>query len=270
MQIGKSRSRSPGIRSEVEQRLAGPHPVAVAHDGVDLAVVGDEPERVGQRPARERVGGEPRVHDGERGGDPLVDQVGEELVELVGGEHALVDEGARRQRREVDVGLVLGALAQAERQPLQRHAGRPGCRRRRRTAGGTSASRRARWRRATSGSIGTSRQPRTVEALLGGELLDPAPGLGDAARRRRAGTRCRRRTRRAAGQLEVDHLAQERVGDLDQDAGAVAGVRLGAGGAAVVEVAQRGERLDHDVVAGTPVSVATKATPQASCSWRGS
>ena len=52
------------------------------------------------------------------------------------------------------------------------------------------------------------------------------------------------------GQLEVDDGAQERVGDLEQDAGAVAGVDLGAGGAAVVEVAQRGERLGHDVVAG--------------------
>ena len=37
--------------------------------------------------------------------------------------------------------------------------------------------------------------------------------------------------------------AQQRVGDLDQDAGAVAGVRLGAGGAAVVQVVQRGEAL---------------------------
>ena len=71
-------------------------------------------------------------------------------------------------------------------------------------------------------------------------------------------------------ELEVDDRPQEGVGDLHQDAGAVAGVDLGAGGAAVVEVAQGGERLDHDVVAGSPVSVATKATPQASCSWRGS
>ena len=51
----------PGDEVAVQQRLAGPHPVAVAHHGVDLAVVGDEPERVRQRPARERVGGEPGV-----------------------------------------------------------------------------------------------------------------------------------------------------------------------------------------------------------------
>ena len=53
----------------------------------------------------------------------------------------------------------------------------------------------------------------------------------------------------ARRQLEVDDLAQERVRDLDQDAGAVAGVGLGAGGAAVVEVAQGGEGLVDDVVA---------------------
>ena len=52
------------------------------------------------------------------------------------------------------------------------------------------------------------------------------------------------------GQVEVDDLAEERVGDLHQDAGAVTGVRLGARGAAVLEVAQRGQRLRHDVVAG--------------------
>ena len=37
--------------------------------------------------------------------------------------------------------------------------------------------------------------------------------------------------------------AQQGVGDLGEDAGAVAGVRLGAGGAPVVEVVQRGEAL---------------------------
>ena len=46
-----------------QQRLTGPHPVLVALDRVDLAVVGDVAVRVGQRPGRERVGREPRVHD---------------------------------------------------------------------------------------------------------------------------------------------------------------------------------------------------------------
>ncbi len=50
-----------------EQRLAGPHPVAVAGQRVDLPVVGHVPVRVGQRPAGEGVGGEARVHQGQAG-----------------------------------------------------------------------------------------------------------------------------------------------------------------------------------------------------------
>ena len=41
----------------------------------------------------------------------------------------------------------------------------------------------------------------------------------------------------AGGQVEVDDRAEEAVGDLDQDPGAVAGVGLGARRAPVVEVA---------------------------------
>jgi hypothetical protein len=53
-----------------------------------------------------------------------------------------------------------------------------------------------------------------------------------------------------SGQFEARGGAQERVGDLQEYARAVARVRLGARGAAVLEVAQRGERLLHDPVAG--------------------
>ena len=68
------------------------------------------------------------------------------------------------------------------------------------------------------------------------------PGPGSAG-----GRRCppRRRPRR---QGEVDHLAQEPVRHLDEQAGAVTGVGLGALGAAVVEVAQRGEAQLDDAV----------------------
>ena len=232
----------------VEQRLAGPHPVPVAHHGVDLAVVGDEPERVGQRPAREGVGGEPRVDHGQCGGEPLVGQVGIEVVELVGGEHALVDEGPAGERGEVDLRLVLGPLAQAERQSLQRHPAHAGtgagdeelAEHRHHAPGGGA--------RGGRGSIGHLAPAEDREALLGRDLLDPPPGLRDllvvTGKERRADG-----VRRRGRQLEVDDLAQEGVGDLHQDARPVAGVGLGARGAAVVEVAQGRQRLGHDVVA---------------------
>jgi hypothetical protein len=85
-----------------QQGFAGAHEVAVALDRVDLTVVGDHPVGVGERPHREGVGGEARVHQRQCALDPVVVEVGEELGHLAGGEHALVDEGAARQAREVD------------------------------------------------------------------------------------------------------------------------------------------------------------------------
>ena len=55
-----------------------------------------------------------------------------------------------------------------------------------------------------------------------------------------------------AGQLEPEltgDLTEEPVGDLEQDAGTVTGVGLGADGAPVLEVAQGLDGLGHDVVA---------------------
>jgi len=108
---GKGARQVAGDEVGAEQRLAGPHPVAVALDGVDLAVVGEQPEGVRQLPRREGVRREPGVHERQRRLDALVGQVGEHLAQLLRGEHALVDGGPGRQRREVDAGLVLGPLA---------------------------------------------------------------------------------------------------------------------------------------------------------------
>ena len=144
--------------------------------------------------------------------------------------------------------LGLGALAQAERQPLQRHAadprGPPGDEqlgeRRHHAAGG----------RAERGVVDRHLAPaEDGEALLLGDLLDPTAGLGDlvgVTRQERGADG----VRPGRGEVEVDDVAQEGVGDLEQDARPVTGVDLGAGGAAVVEVAERRERLRHDVVAG--------------------
>ena len=103
----------------LQQRLARPHPVLVAHHRVDLAVVGDHPVRVRQRPRRERVRREARVHERQRRLEALVVEVGVELAQLLRDEHALVDERAGRQRREVHRGLVLHALAGDERSPVE-------------------------------------------------------------------------------------------------------------------------------------------------------
>ena len=121
----------------VDERLAGAHPVLVAGDGVDLTVVRDPAERVGQRPRRERVGGEPRVHDAQRALQPVVLQIEVERLELRGGQHALVDERLAGKAWEIDgftagtvlarplgAQLVFGALADHVGAALEFH---PGC-----------------------------------------------------------------------------------------------------------------------------------------------
>ncbi len=49
-------------------------------------------------------------------------------------------------------------------------------------------------------------------------------------------------------QLEVHGVAQERVGELRQDPGAVAGVRVCPGGATVLHVGEHGERAGDRLV----------------------
>ncbi len=84
--IGVARGGDRQQRLEFAEQFAaqaaftGGQPVAVALDGVDLAVVGQQAERLGQRPARERVGGEAGVHDGDRRLHALVGQIHEEVA----------------------------------------------------------------------------------------------------------------------------------------------------------------------------------------------
>ncbi|MGC0404098.1 hypothetical protein RKD27_006742 [Streptomyces sp. SAI-126] len=221
-------------------RFAGRHPVAVALDGVDLTVVRDEAVRVGERPRREGVRGEPGVHERDRGGEAAVGQVREEGLELTGGQHALVDDGARGQRGEVDVDLALGALAQHERLAVERDV--------RRGHGGSVADEdlaEGRHRRAGGGTeqLGGDRDLAPAEdgeALLGGDRLDLRDGVLGAVLRQEGDTDG---VRTGRGQFEAGDLAEEGVRNLGQDARAVTRVGLGAGGTAVLQVAQNRERL---------------------------
>ena len=63
------------------------------------------------------------MHDGDFGLHALIGQIQEEGLELHGGQHALVGDGARGQGREVDANLVLHAFADAEGPAIQFDAG---------------------------------------------------------------------------------------------------------------------------------------------------
>ena len=87
-----------------ELRLARAHPVDVAAHRVDLAVVGDHPVGVRELPAREGVGREARVDQDERALHPGVEQVGVAMAELRRHQHPLVDDRARGEARDHEVG----------------------------------------------------------------------------------------------------------------------------------------------------------------------
>ena len=87
-------------------RLVIRHPVLVAANRVDLAVVGEHAEGLRQPPRGEGVGRIALVEDREARHEALVEQVRIERRELLGQEHALVDERAARERADVEAGDV--------------------------------------------------------------------------------------------------------------------------------------------------------------------
>jgi hypothetical protein len=271
--LGAHRHRAlqvPGEEVGAEQRLAGPHAVAVAADRVDLAVVRHRAVGVRQRPAREGVRREPAVHDGDRRLQPLVAQVREEQRQLIGGQHALVGHGAARQRGDVEPAallarLPLGPLAHDVGDAVQLDAGEGPLGVREEDLG------EPRHRRAGHGpDVGALRVGRHVppaqdlEALLGGDALEQRDGLGvpvvvRGQEHHPGGVRVHRRpavlARPGVGQRDVDRRAEQLVGELHQDARPVAAGGLTARGAAVVEVVQHLQGVGDDPVAATPLGV---------------
>jgi hypothetical protein len=77
-----------------QEGFPGAHPVAVAGQRVDLAVVRHVAVGMGQRPTGERVRREPRVHQRQPRLEQRVFEVGKERPQLLGGQHAFVDDGA--------------------------------------------------------------------------------------------------------------------------------------------------------------------------------
>src|SRR5262249_23272640 len=207
---------------------------------------------------REGVGREALVDERERRDEQRIRQVVVEGRDLLGEEEPLVGDRPRGEARDVEALAVaearganggLDALADHVELALERLLVA------RVTAGadehlphGGEDRPRERSRR-----LRVDRHPAPAEhdpALLGDDLLDDRRtgpllvGLGrqeDHADAVPVGRRQRDARRRALP-------AEERIGDLHQDAGAVARQRITAAGAAVREVLEHGERLPDDVV----------------------
>ena len=234
-----------------EQRLARAHPRGVAAQRVDLAVVRDEAVGVRALPGRERVGREARVHHREARDGARVGEVGVERRDLLGEHEPLVDDGLRRARRDVEVvGArgAAGALADGVERALEGLDG-AGALDEELTDGRLRAARHG----ADRARVGRDVTP--AEHLLavvhdrgledGLELAAP----GRLAREEAGGDGV------VAGGGQGDALGAhlggvQRVGDLQQDAGAVARARVAAGCAAVGEVLEDLEGLADDGVRG--------------------
>ena len=96
-----------GEEGRGDDGLARLHPVDVAAQGVDLAVVRQRAEGVGQRPRRQHVRREAAVDEGEGRLEGLLREIGVVGGQLRRRQHPLVDDRARGHRADVE---PLGAL----------------------------------------------------------------------------------------------------------------------------------------------------------------
>ena len=84
-----------------DRSLPRRHPIVVAAQRVDLAVMGDHAVGMRQRPGREGVGRKALMHQSERALEIRVAQVRIIGAELIGEEHALVDQGPAGDRHRI-------------------------------------------------------------------------------------------------------------------------------------------------------------------------
>ena len=263
--------RVPAARGDAGVVAPAADRLAVAAHGVDLAVVGDVPERLGERPHGLRVGGVALVEQGEREVDRRR-EVGEQAGEAAAGDEALVDDGLRRRRDHRErrqAGRAcrrVGAAAGAGERELELGVGR-----RRPAAGPAPGGSRAGRRRPRGRGHRARRAPCARRAR---------PGLRRRARRRRssAGSAAGPAARRRAGAKTVSTPGRSPAmpsGSRRRTSDGVRGRRtpapsLDAPSAANAPRCPRAPR-PPSARASTreweaPPASATKPTPQASCS----
>ena len=209
------------------------------------------------------------MHQRERALEILVVQVGIVGAELVGEEHALVDDGAAGDRDRVvagqppllagidrgrdrlaqdiepalELGLVPDLPAAADEHLLVHRLGRLHRFAERRVVGGHVAP-------------ADERHALALDHLQP-DVADHLPPIR-IARHEQGADRVFARLRQ--GEAEpVGLLGEELVRDLHQDAGAVAGARIGADRAAVLQIAQDGERVLDQLVRFLALDVGDEA-----------
>ncbi len=215
--------------------------------------MGDHPVGVREGPGREGVGRKALVHERERTREIRIVQVGIVGAELVGEEHAFVDNGPAGDRHRViarqpalapridsarnpfaqhvepalELVLALDLLAAADEHLLVHRFGR---------LDGPAE------RRVVGRDVAPAEQRHALFLdILGVDVANDLPPVRVARHEQIADS-----IFAGFGQLEAEPvglLHEEGMRDLHQDAGAVARARVGADRAAVLQIAQDGERV---------------------------
>ena len=236
-------------------------PVAVARDGVDFAVVGQEAERLGQRPLGQGVGREALVEHRDGGLQALVVEVRIEAGQVGRHHQTLVDQGLRREAAHVVVGVGgvahRGAAAGAE----QLH-GEGGIRQALATDEHLLDLRQACQGQLTE-HRGIHRHLAPADQFQA-RRLDLAVHVG--TRRlglHRVGIEKHHAHCVLARQLDIEfftgHRAQEQVGLLNEQAATVAGLAVGVDAATVGHAGQRLDGGLEQVVTGLALHVGNQA-----------
>ena len=252
--------------------FTGAHPVVVAAQRVDLAVVRDHAERVRQRPGREGIGREALVHQRQRRNAARILQVEVILADLVGEQQSLVDNGSRRHRRLIELLAVFqperaDGVGRPAADDVELALERVGDHDVRTAADEHLADHRLqRTHRRRHGHLPVDRDVAPAQD-------DLAFGADGALDRLLAG-QARRRLFRQKDHADAvvarawqNHalpghfFAQELIGNLDQDSGAVPHQRISAHGAAVIEILQDQQPLLDDRMALLALDVRHKTDP---------
>ena len=233
--------------------LPRPHPVEVAAERVHLPVVDDAAEGMGQAPGAQRVRGEARVDEGERGSHAVVGQLRVVGANLLVGEEPFVDDLPPVQRAYVE---NLAVLQVTVRHVVFDEA--PEDVELRVEGAGRDCVRGSHEELPHVGLGGPGRRPQ-VGGVCGHvtpgnrlESFGPHPPVDEIAEGLLDAFVRRQKELTDAVRLGLpeprNHVPKKRVGLLDQDARPVAGVGLGPTGAPVVEAFEYAEAfLDHRV-----------------------
>ena len=250
-------------------RLARGHPVEIAAQCIDLAVMGDHAVGVGELPGREGVGRKALMHERERRGEQRMMQIGVIRPELIGEEHALVDQRAAGQRYGIETDVAAAGIAvDGVGDHLAQHV-EPALEIVLILDVGPATDKHLAVRRLgldhRCREAGIVRRHVAPAEQLQPLRLDDALDHGLAIDALRAIARHEHvadGVMAGLGQLDPERsrdLLQECVRDLHQDTGAVTGQRVGARRPAMGEVLQDLDAMLDDLVARPPLEVGYEA-----------